>query len=168
MLCAYELSGVVNASTVSLTDDVSGVLGLGFPRLSTIAEATNGTLHSRKHSKFLIFSTAQPYFATLAQKGQLDYPLFGLGLTRNSSGSLTLGMSLAIHPFEVFSIPHAGAVDGSIVTNISLINWNEVVPFSPFLGSASNTSNYLQWTVPLGGISVCLTADQLCIVFIWL
>lgn len=47
-----------------------------------------------------------------------------------------------------------GAVDGSVVTNLSLIQWNEVVPFAPFLGSVSNTSSYLQWTIPLSGLAV--------------
>lgn len=113
--------GVVTSSNVSLTDSMSGILGMGFPRLSDISQAAN----------------APPFFATLAQRGQLEYPLFGVSLTRNSSGSLTLG-----------------AVDGSVVTNITLINWNEVVPFAPFTGSASNTSTYLQWVIPLGGILV--------------
>ncbi|KAI0819099.1 acid protease [Irpex lacteus] len=114
--------GLVNASNVTFHNDVSGILGLGFPRLSRIfSSLTNGT----------------PFFATMAQRGQLAYPLFGLSLTLNSSGSLTLG-----------------AVDGSVVTNLSLIQWNEVVPFAPLLGSAGNASSYLQWTIPLSGIQV--------------
>ncbi|KAI0747287.1 acid protease [Irpex lacteus] len=118
--------GLVNASNVTFHNDVSGILGLGFPRLSRIfSSLTNGT----------------PFFATMAQRGQLAYPLFGLSLTLNSSGSLTLG-----------------AVDGSVVTNLSLIQWNEVVPFAPLLGSAGNTSSYLQWTIPLSGIQVNGTA----------
>lgn len=33
-----------------------------------------------------------PFFATLAQQGQLDYPLFGISLERNATpGSLSLG-----------------------------------------------------------------------------
>jgi len=113
--------GVVNSSNVTLNDQISGVLGLGFPRLSSIsASVVNAT----------------PFFATLAQQGQLSYPLFGLSLTRNASGSLTFG-----------------AVDSSVVTNRSLITWNEVVPFAPF-GSESNTSSYLQWAIRLSGISV--------------
>lgn len=34
---------------------------------------------------------ATPFFATMAQRGQLDYPLFGLDLGQNSSGSLAFG-----------------------------------------------------------------------------
>ncbi|KAH9068324.1 acid protease [Lactarius deliciosus] len=64
---------------------------------------------------------ATPFFPQLAQQGLLDYPLFGVNLKRNgSAGSLSLG-----------------AVDSTIVTNVSLIEWHEVVPFEPF-GSENN------------------------------
>ncbi|KAI0077907.1 acid protease [Panus rudis PR-1116 ss-1] len=114
--------GLVTSTNVTVGDQVSGLLGLGFPRLSRIFNS--GVVN------------ATPFFATMAQRGQLDYPLFGLSLTRNSSGTLALG-----------------AVDGSVVTNASLIDWNEVVPFAPF-GSESNTTSYLQWTIPLSTIFV--------------
>ncbi|KAI0661740.1 acid protease [Cubamyces menziesii] len=113
--------GLVTSSNVTFTDQVSGVLGLSFPRLSTIASQT---------------VNATPFFATMAQNGQLDYPLFGLSLTRDDSGSLAFG-----------------AIDGSVVMNRSLIEWNEVVPFAPF-GAESNASSYLQWTIVLEGVSV--------------
>ncbi|THH00207.1 hypothetical protein EW026_g2261 [Hermanssonia centrifuga] len=121
---AQQGFGAVTSSNITFDDDVSGILGLGFPRLSDISQSISSA----------------PYFAQLAQRGQLDYPLFGLSLTQNTSGSLTLG-----------------AVDGSVVNNISLIEWNEVVPFAPF-GSESNASSYLQWTIPLSGLSVNGTA----------
>ena len=36
-------SGLMNSSNVSFVDQVSGIMGLGFPRLSTInAKASNG------------------------------------------------------------------------------------------------------------------------------
>ncbi|KAI0749774.1 acid protease [Daedaleopsis nitida] len=116
--------GLVKTSNVSLVDQVSGVLGLGFPRLSSISNT---------------LTNATPFFATLSQNGDLDYPLFGLKLTRDTGGSLTFG-----------------AIDGSVVTDRSAIEWNEVVPFAPFLGSDSddNSSSYLQWTLVLDGFSV--------------
>ena len=40
-----------------------------------------------------------------------------------------------------------------MVTNRSLIEFNEVVPFAPF-GSESNSSSYLQWAIVLDEISV--------------
>ncbi|KAI0367775.1 acid protease [Pilatotrama ljubarskyi] len=122
---ANQAFGLATSSDVQFPDQVSGVLGLGFPRLSAIANnAVNAT----------------PFFATMAQNGQLDYPLFGLSLTRDSGGSLSFG-----------------AIDGSVVTNRSLIEWSEVVPFAPF-GAESNTSSYLQWAVVLEGVSVNGTA----------
>ncbi|GJE88752.1 A1 family peptidase [Phanerochaete sordida] len=117
--------GVVTNSNITLTDEISGILGLGFPRLSTINQ---------------FIPAGSPFFATMAQRGQLEYPLFGLNLGQNSTGSLTFG-----------------AVDGSVVENITSIVWNEVMPFAPF-GTESNTTSYLQWTIPLGGISVNGTA----------
>lgn len=80
---------------MTFTDQVSGVLGLSFPRLSTIASQTvNGMPVCRyyvtvepHHGRL-----ATPFFATMAQNGQLDYPLFGLSLTRDDSGSLAFGM----------------------------------------------------------------------------
>ncbi|TFK87451.1 acid protease [Polyporus arcularius HHB13444] len=114
--------GLATSSNVTFADEVSGVLGLGFPRLSTISNTV---------------ANATSFFANLSESGGLDYPLFGLSLTRDSSGTLTFG-----------------AIDGSVVANCSLIEWNEVVPFAPFLGSSDNSSTYLQWAIVLDGISV--------------
>jgi len=118
---ANQVFGIVTDCNVTMTDETSGIMGLGFPRLSTISN--------------LVTDTA-PFFVALAQQGLLDYPLFGLSLTRNASGTLSMG-----------------AVDASIVTNVSNIGWNEVVEFAPF-GSESNVSSYLQWAVPLSSFSV--------------
>lgn len=113
--------GLVTESNVTLTDKISGVLGLGFPRLSEI---------------YTTIANATPFFGTLSAHGILDYPLFGLSLTRNSSGTITLG-----------------AIDASIVQNVSDIVWNEVVPFSP-IGMQSNTSGYLHWAIYMTNLSV--------------
>ncbi|KJA26326.1 hypothetical protein HYPSUDRAFT_64051 [Hypholoma sublateritium FD-334 SS-4] len=66
----------VTSSNVSLPDEISGIMGLGFPRLSSISSPTlNST----------------PFFPTLARQGLLEYPLFTFYLDNNNSGSLTLG-----------------------------------------------------------------------------
>ncbi|KAF8920307.1 aspartic peptidase domain-containing protein [Mucidula mucida] len=117
--------GLINSGNVSLTDDMSGIFGLGFPRLSSISDSvTNST----------------PFFVQLAQQGHLDYPLFGLSLTRNSSGTLTLG-----------------AIDASVVTNVSAIGWHPVVEFAP-IGNDNNSSSYLQWATPFTSFAVNGTA----------
>lgn len=113
--------GMVTNSNVSLTDKASGIMGLGFPRLSSISNST-------------INSTS--FFANLSQQGLLEYPLFAFSLTRNLSGSLSIG-----------------AVDASVVVNASQIGWNKVAPFPPF-GSENNISSYFQWAIPLSGFSV--------------
>ncbi|KAJ8502383.1 hypothetical protein ONZ45_g11815 [Pleurotus djamor] len=113
--------GVITESNVSLTDRSSGLLGLGFPRLSGINETvTNST----------------PFFANLAQRGLLEYPLFGVRLTKNNSGSLSLG-----------------AIDASVVMEPNNISWNPVVQFSPF-ATENNVSSYLQWAIPLEAFSI--------------
>lgn len=114
--------GLVNSSNVTLSDEISGILGLGFPRLSTIANTV---------------VNATPVFASMAQQGTLDYPLFGLSLKRNTTGSLTFG-----------------AIDASAVTNRSNIEWIDVVPFAPFNGTNGTTASYLQWAVELAQIYV--------------
>ncbi|KAI9566758.1 acid protease [Boletus coccyginus] len=118
---AGQAFGVVTNSNVTLTDDVSGVLGLGFSRLSEISAVT---------------PNAPPFFASLSQQGILDYPIFGLHLTRNSTGTLALG-----------------AIDVSVVQNTSNIVWNEVVPFSP-VGTQTNTSGYMYWAIHMTGFAV--------------
>ena len=40
---------------------------------------------------FIGSNTATPFFANLSESGGLDYPLFGLSLTRDASGTLTFG-----------------------------------------------------------------------------
>lgn len=91
----------------------------------------------------------------MASTGRLDYPLFGLNLKRNTSGSLTFGKNfLLFGDNEVLLTFHLGAIDATVVTNRSLIEWNPVVPFAPFAGSDGNSSSYLQWSIVLSGLSV--------------
>ncbi|KII89952.1 hypothetical protein PLICRDRAFT_40126 [Plicaturopsis crispa FD-325 SS-3] len=73
---ANQAFGVVQNSNVTVDDQVSGILGLGFPRLSTMSSSV---------------ANATPFFSTLAQQGVLGYPLFGLSVTRTALGSLSLG-----------------------------------------------------------------------------
>ncbi|KAH9945177.1 acid protease [Epithele typhae] len=122
MTVGNQALGLVSSSTVPFPDDISGVLGLGFPRLSSISSAV---------------VNATPFFSTMAQSAALSYPVFGLSLTRDSSGSLTFG-----------------GIDSSVVNNRTLIEWNEVVPFAPFSGSSGNSSSYLHWVIGLESISV--------------
>ncbi|KAJ3767617.1 acid protease [Lentinula raphanica] len=112
---------LITDSNVTLTDDISGILGLGFPRISTI----NGT-----------YTNSTPFFPGLAQQGLLQYPLFGLSLNRNSTGTLSLG-----------------AIDSSVVTNLSNVEWNPVVDFSPF-SNESSVASYYQWAIPLTNVAV--------------
>lgn len=113
--------GLITDGSVTFSDQESGILGLGFSRLSRI----DG-----------LATSSSPLFTNLAEKGLLEYPLFGLSLTRNNTGTLALG-----------------AIDGSVVKNVTNIEWNAVVQFPP-IGSENNVTSYWQWALPLKGISV--------------
>ncbi|KAL1679441.1 aspartic peptidase domain-containing protein [Schizophyllum commune] len=114
--------GMITDGNVSMTDDISGLLGLGFPRLSTIANSK--------------VANSTPFFPTLAQQGNLTYPLFGLSLTYNNSGTLSLG-----------------AVDSSVVKDMSQVGWNQVVEFAPAPGKGDESS-YLEWAIPMPAFGV--------------
>lgn len=49
-----------------------------------------------------------------------------------------------------------GAIDASVVTNRSLIELHDVVPFAPFNGTETDedAASYLQWTIELSQIWV--------------
>ncbi|ESK88781.1 pepsinogen c [Moniliophthora roreri MCA 2997] len=121
MTLPQQAFGMITETNVVFTDQESGILGLGFPRLSKIDRNVAGSA---------------PFLTTLSEQGLLNYPLFGLSLTRDTSGTLSLG-----------------AIDGTVVTNITRIEWNEVVQFPP-LGVENNVSTYWHWALPLQGISV--------------
>ncbi|KZS88127.1 acid protease [Sistotremastrum niveocremeum HHB9708] len=113
----------INSTNVALTDRISGVLGLGFPRLSVIGSST---------------PAAPPFISTMVETGLLAYPMFGLSLTYQNNGSLSLG-----------------AIDSSVVSNLSAIEWHPVVPFAPFSNTTvANSSIYLQWALELSDIFV--------------
>lgn len=102
-------------------DGISGVFGFGFPRLSGIPrDVTNSS----------------SFVERLAAGGQLEYPLFGVSLSSNGNGTLTLG-----------------AVDADVVQDASLIEWHDIVPFPPF-GHAANQSIYLHWAIELDKVDV--------------
>ena len=80
---------------MSLDSKISGVLGLGFPRLSSF-NSSEATCTFSTLIQIGIFSSSPlvtPFINGLAQNGNLDYPIFGLSLTRNDDGTLALGWS---------------------------------------------------------------------------
>ncbi|KDQ14862.1 hypothetical protein BOTBODRAFT_55061 [Botryobasidium botryosum FD-172 SS1] len=119
---------LVQTSNSTLPPKVSGLLGLGFPRLSGISRST---------------SNAPPIISSLVQSGQLAYPLFGLSVAPQGTSTLSLG-----------------AIDSSVIPNVTSIEWLPVVPFSPAVNGTS-TSAYLQWAVQLASMSLNGTAIPL-------
>jgi hypothetical protein len=55
---------------------------------------------------------------------------------------------------------HVGAVDSTIVKNVSLIEWMEVAPFEP-VGNDNNVTSYLEWAIPISTITVSHMAEFL-------
>jgi hypothetical protein len=101
-----------------------------------------------------------PFFANLAQQGRLDYPLFGVSLQRNASpGSLSLGEVCYSPDGQPSDLVDVGAVDSTIVKNVSLIEWIEVVPFEP-IGTGDNVTSYLEWAIPISTITVSTMANS--------
>jgi hypothetical protein len=91
----------------------------------------------------------------------LEYPFFGVNLKRNGSfGSLSIGEVCCTSNGLSSDLVRVGAVDSTIVNNVSLIEWIEVVPFQPF-GAQSNVSSYLQWAIPISNITVSNLASSL-------
>lgn len=89
----------------------------------------------------------------------LPYPIVGLSLTHSTNGTLSLGALLSYWQCILVSIFtfHLGAIDSSVVQNISLMSWHVVEPFEPFPGqNASTTPLYLDWVIPLDDLIVRL------------
>ena len=91
---------------------------------------------SHRIDQSLNIPPATPFFPTLAQQGNLTYPLFGLSLTYNYTGTLSLG-----------------AVDSSVVKDMSAVGWNQVVEFAPAPGKGDESS-YLEWAIPMPAFGV--------------
>ncbi|KAL7410223.1 aspartic peptidase domain-containing protein [Mrakia frigida] len=130
--------GIITSTNLTLASQhISGIVGLGFPRLSTVANVAGGG-----------GELASPLLNNLASNGTLAYPLFGIHLDRNT----TLGGSLSI-----------GAIDSSIIPNQSMLQWHPVVEFPPFNNAppANFTSPYLQWSLVLTNVTMNGTAIDL-------
>jgi Eukaryotic aspartyl protease len=80
-------AALVRDMNLTFTDKVSGILGLGFSRLSSIERST---------------TNATSFLGSLAQDGVLSYPIFGLSLSDFNNGSFTLGMTPASTEFIVY------------------------------------------------------------------
>lgn len=67
---------------------------LDFPGFITLLRMVRSSFsHGVPNSflRWLVIGT--PFFSSLAQQGIVDYPIFGIYLTRNSTGTLSLGQS---------------------------------------------------------------------------
>ncbi|KAH6913070.1 aspartic peptidase domain-containing protein [Coprinopsis sp. MPI-PUGE-AT-0042] len=126
-----QVFGLVSESNVTFGDHTSGLLGLGFPELSSFtSNSTN-------------FTT--PFFSNLAQKGLLEYPLFAFSLTRNNTGSLSFGA------IDASVVANASDIAWNQVASFP--------PFNGDTNSTEPT--YLQWAIPLTGLYINGTSLEL-------
>lgn len=135
---------LINSTNVTLSSQgISGVLGLGFPRGSTISRSLVG------YQDQLGSVSTLPLMTNLLQSSNESYPLFGLYLT-TTGGRATFG-----------------AVDPQILPSEearSQVEWFDVTPFPS--GDTSLPSNstlnidgpalgaYVQWVLPLTSAGV--------------
>ncbi|KAK0547479.1 hypothetical protein OC846_004841 [Tilletia horrida] len=164
--------GLVDQTNVTLLQQgISGVLGLGFARGSSIAQSLVGmnltgsaisNFTSGTESSSLPPSTS-PLLTTLLSSTQSNasYPLFSLALN-SSGGRMSIG---AVDPFIL-----------STAKDRDLVDWHDVVPFplgdsSQPLNSTANQQGselgpYVYWALPLAmagvnGSSANLSASAL-------
>lgn len=124
-----DLSGVINATNITLSEQrISGIFGLAFPRLSTLARASLRDVPSSSVSSAAPTSSSRylpPVLETLTTHPYLQYPIFALALNQ-SNPSLTLGGVSANYTSP------SNATDGRRVEDI---DWVQVVPFGPALNA---------------------------------
>ena len=148
----------MNETTVTFTDEISGILGLGFPRLSQI-------YHTAAHGNDLTPARSKKPLSEMVRRRHSV--LFVLGARRDSG--LPYIRYLSHHQLHRYSLPWSvcrqfrhdyersycpiGAIDSSVVGNLSSVEWHYVVPFAPE-GASNNVSSYLFWTLQLSSISV--------------
>ncbi|KAF8699289.1 Acid protease, partial [Rhizoctonia solani] len=123
-------------ATGIVASETMGVGGFNLTsQLFGLVNDTNVTLSLGDHEASGVLGLAVPPVARLAQQGLLSYPMFGLSLRKNDTGTLSLG-----------------AIDSDVVKNQSLISWHDVAPF-PTLPN-DNSSIYLQWAIHLAGVAI--------------
>lgn len=136
-----QIFGLVNSTNLTLTSQgISGVLGLGFPRGSSISRSLIS------YQDQLAGAKSSPLVTSILQESNLSYPIFGLSLSRRT-GRITFG-----------------AVDPEVLPTVQdreQVEWHDVVPFPS--GNTALPSNstinadgetldaYLAWTLGLSG-----------------
>ena len=146
----------MNETTVTFTDEISRILGLGFLRLSqiyhTAAHGNSLTPACRKKPRSEMVCHRNSVFSSLVREGIVGYPIFGIYLSTDSTDTLSLGQFVDSSDYQRFYCS-TGATDSSVVGNLSSVEWRHVVPFAPE-GASNNVSSYLSWMLHLSSISV--------------
>lgn len=164
---------MINSTNLTLAEQkVSGILGLGFPRLSVLSralfESEDGQMPPSSTNSSTTVTTSGPpnstspsYLPTLLESlvtiPLLTYPVFALALSpppRNSTSATSTASSAqpseSRYSSQVGSLTLGGVsqlyvsnVTGSGVT-VNDIEWHQVIPFGPSLPPARNSTVHIQ------------------------
>lgn len=121
---ANQTIGLANDTTIVFPDEISGVLGLGFSRLSTIESGSNAT----------------SFFTNLIHSSNLSYPIFGVSLGNDTEGEGTLSFGA----YDAYVV--------SNITDVAWNRVVQFAPFLG--ETNVTRSSYLQWAVVLDAISI--------------
>jgi hypothetical protein len=127
--------GVINATNITLSEQrISGIFGLAFPRLSTLARASlRDASQSSSDSPEAPLPSSRylpPILETLTTHPYLQYPLFALALNESNPSLSIGGVS------SNYTSP-SNSTDGRRVEDI---DWVQVVPFGPAINATRENS----------------------------
>ncbi|KAK8853383.1 hypothetical protein IAR55_004087 [Kwoniella newhampshirensis] len=172
-----QVMGLINSTNLTLSEQrMSGIMGLGFPRLSALSHFllpetsssttnTTATVTSNASSSATPSSSSSPYLPPLLENlvrtPHLPYPVFGLALSPplvNSSTTTTASSSASSpsgssrYRVENGSLT-LGGVSGLYVSNdsttgrtINDIEWHDVVPFGRALANTNDSTGVVAST----------------------
>lgn len=140
------LLGLINSTNLTLaTQKISGILGLGFPRLSTLTHAVFGAADNRSSGPYY-----PPLLENLVTSPIIRYPVFGLALSppanaTSNSGSSDSSSTARYQP-AIGSLTIGGvssqyvSSDTSAPNAVDQIEWHDIVPFGRALAGPNETA----------------------------
>ncbi|ORY31663.1 aspartic peptidase domain-containing protein [Naematelia encephala] len=180
-----QVFGLINSTNLTLSDQqISGILGLGFPRLSLLARAllpdTSSSASSTNSSSASAATPSAtsaylpPLLESLVTLPHLRYPVFALALTAppiNASATTTSSSSASPSPSSRYSDSVGsltfGGVSSAFVsesggsgTTIEDIEWHDVVPFGRSLSSNSTSTEVTSSTSATSSSSSASTTSS--------
>ncbi|WVR09578.1 hypothetical protein IAU60_006648 [Kwoniella sp. DSM 27419] len=154
-----QVIGLINSTNLTLSEQkISGILGLGFPRLSSLSRALFEASGTSSGSAKSNTTYLPPLLEHLVQSPDISYPVFALALApppsngTSTSASSAAPSSSARYRSRTGSLT-LGGVSSLYVSNdttsgrtVDDIEWHEVMPF----GRAATPGNDTGGNIPQG------------------